>query len=436
MGRYDREILGLALPALGALAIEPLYVLVDTAIVGRLGTDPLAGLAVAAVVLTSVFGICNFLAYATTGAVARLIGAGDERQAARQGVDALWLGAGLGAALCVVGLVLAEPIVDVMGASDAVRPYALTYLRISLLGAPAMLIALAGMGYLRGCQDTVTPLVVALLANTANLLVELALVFGFDLGIAGSAWSTVIAQFGAAIAFTAIVVAAVRRHGASIRPDATGVRRSAKIGGQIVIRTGALLAGFLTATAIAARIGDADVAAHQVAFQLWLFLALVLDAIAIAAQALLGKYLGAGDPRQARAVSWRMVQWGLALGVALGVLIVALRPLLMNAFSVDPQVQSLIGELLWFVALTQPLNAVVFVLDGVLIGAGETRYLAIAMVAAFVVYLPFAVAVLVLDLGLVALWFALTWFMVARAVGMGARYMGDRWLVVGATRSV
>ncbi len=435
MRSIDREILRLGVPALGALAIEPLYVLVDTAIVGRLGTDQLAGVAIAGVVLTAVFALFNFLAYATTGTVARFIGAGQRGDAAAQGVDALWLAAVLGTVLAIVGLVFAEPIVSFMGASESVTPFALTYLRISLLGAPAMLLGLAGIGYLRGCQDTKTPLVVALTANVANLVIEIVLVYGLDLGVAGSAWSTVIAQVGAAIAFVGIVIAAVRRHHVSLRPDAQGIRASARVGGHLVVRTASLLAGFLTATAVAARISDAAVAAHQIAFQIWLFTALTLDAIAIAAQAILAKDLGAGNPVAARTASGRMVQWGLMMGGALALVILVLRPWLSSAFTADPAVQSLVSDVLVIVAVTMPLNAVVFVLDGVLIGAGETRYLAVAMLGAYAVYLPAALIVLTSGAGLVALWLALSWFMVARAIGMGVRYRTDAWLVTGARRT-
>ena len=225
------------------------------------------------------------------------------------------------------------------------------------------------------------------------------------------------------------------RAGASRRPHGPGIRRAARVGGHLVVRTGSLLAAFLLATAIASRIGDAAVAAHQVAVQVWLFLALTLDAIAIAAQALMGKLLGADAVREARASARRMLEWGVGVGLVLGAVIAALRVPLASVFTDDPAVRRLAAELLLVVALQQPLNAVVFVLDGVLIGAGETRYLAAAMVAAFVVYLPAAVAVLLLDGGLLALWGALTVFMVARAAGMLARYRGDRWLVTGATRS-
>jgi putative MATE family efflux protein len=432
----DREILRLALPAFGALAAEPLYVLADTAIVGHLGTRPLAGLAVAGTLLSVAFGIFNFLAYATTAAVARRIGAGDRTRAAEQGIDSLWLALGLGLALMAVGLAVAPGIVRAMGASARIRPDALTYLRISLIGAPAVLIALAGTGYLRGCQDTRTPLVIQVAANVGNLALELLLVFGLHLGIAGSAWGTVVAQFGAAAAYMTIVRRAARVEHASLRPDRAGIRAAAIVGSHLVVRTGALLIAFTVSTSVATRIGDAPVAAHEIAFQIWTFLALSLDAIAIAGQALVGRSLGAGDRVGTRAAARRMIEWGVMAGFVLGAVVALASPLLAQMFTHDHKVRNDVLPILLIVAAMQPINGVVFVLDGVLIGAGETRYLALAMLAATATFVPAAIAVDALGGGLVALWGALTLFMVARLVGMGRRYLGDHWLVVGASREI
>ena len=185
---HDREIVRLALPAFGALIAEPLYLLADTAIVGHLGTRPLGGIAVAAIVLTAVFGIFNFLAYTTTGTVARHIGADNHRAAAEHGIDGVWLAVGLGIGLMVIGIATVPLIVDAMGASASVRPFASEYLRLSLLGAPFVLASLAAAGYLRGLQDTRTTLYVAVGANVVNLLLEVVLVYGLHAGIAGSAW--------------------------------------------------------------------------------------------------------------------------------------------------------------------------------------------------------------------------------------------------------
>jgi putative MATE family efflux protein len=429
---HDREILRLAIPAFGALAAEPLYVLADTAIVGHLGTLPLAGLGVAGAVLSVAFGIFNFLAYGTTATVARRIGAGDPKAAAEHGVAGVWLALGLGVALAVVGLALSGPIVSAMGASARVAPYARTYLRISLLGAPFMLVSLAGTGYLRGLQDTRTPLVIALAANAANLVLELVLVYGVHLGIAGSAWGTVIAQIAAAVAYLAIVRRNVRASGASARPVLIHLRAAGAVGAYLIVRTGSLLLAFTAATSIASRIGDVQVAAHQIAFQLWLLLALCLDAIAIAGQAIVGRALGAGDAALTRASSRRMLQWGVMAGLVLGLLVLAGDPLLALVFTRDTAVRAELRPVLVAVALMQPLGGAVFVLDGILIGAGDVRYLALAMAGATLCFVPCAVLVLATGAGLIALWSTLFVFMFARLYGMGRRYRGDEWLVTGA----
>ncbi len=374
---HDRAIVALAVPAFGALVAEPLYLLADTAIVGNLGVRPLGGLAVAGIVLTAVFGIFNFLAYSTTGSVARHLGAGNDRAAAEQGIDGIWLAAGLGVVLTVIGILLAPVIVDLMGASADIRPFALTYLRISLLGAPFVLVALAGAGYLRGMQDTKTTLVIALAANTLNLVLELVLVYGFDRGIAGSAWGTVVAQATAAIAFLVIVRRSAATARAEIKPRAQGVKNTAVVGSHLILRTGSLLLALLLTTAVAARISDIAVAAHQIAFQIWTFLALALDAIAIAGQALVGKFLGGDDEEGARGASRRMLELGLVAGIVLGGLTALLRPVLVPLFTDSGAVEDLAEQVLWIVAALQPVAAAVFVLDGILIGAGDSRYLAL-----------------------------------------------------------
>lgn len=430
---HDREILRLAIPAFGALAAEPLYVLADTAIVGHLGTRPLGGLGVAGAVLSVAFGIFNFLAYGTTATVARRLGADDHKGAAEHGVAGVWLALALGLGLTAVGLALAGPIVSAMGASAHVAPYARTYLRISLLGAPFVLVAVAGTGYLRGLQDTRTPLFIALGANALNLVLELVLVYGVHLGIAGSAWGTVTAQVVAALAYLTIVRRNVRASKASARPDVGQLRAAGTVGAYLTVRTGTLLLAFTAATAIASRIGDAQVAAHQIAFQLWLLLALCLDALAIAGQAIVGRALGAGDAALTRATSRRMLQWGVAVGVVLGVIVLIADPLLAIVFTRDTSVRNELRPVLVAVALMQPLGGAVFVLDGILIGAGDVRYLALAMAFATLCFIPCALLVLTTSSGLIALWAALFVFMFARLYGMGRRYAGNLWLVTGAT---
>jgi putative MATE family efflux protein len=432
---HDREIVRLALPAFGALIAEPLYLLADTAIVGHLGTRQLGGIAIAAIVLTATFGIFNFLAYTTTGTVARHVGAGDERAAVEHGIDGIWLAIGLGLALTAVGVLVVPAVTTVMGASDAVRPYAAEYLRISLLGAPFVLVALAGAGYLRGAQDTRTTLIVAVGANVANLVIELVLVYGFRTGIAGSAWGTVVAQVGAALVFVAIVRARARVRHATFAIRGAGIRAAAVVGGRLVVRTGSLLLALLATTAVASRVSDTALAGHQVAFQIWTFLALALDAIAIAGQALVGRYLGAGDGPGARAVSRRMLELGIGAGVAVAVAVALTRSWLVLPFTNDPAVRELTVQVLWFVAVLQPLAAAVFVLDGVLIGAGDTRYLAGAMVAATAGYSVLLTVGAVTGAGLLWLWAAFGAWVFLRWLGLYLRFRSDRWIVTGTLRT-
>ncbi len=432
---HDREIVRLALPAFGALIAEPLYLLADTAIVGHLGTAQLGGIAISAIVLTAVFGIFNFLAYTTTGTVARHVGARNPRAAAEHGIDGIWLATGLGIALLVAGIVAVPFVMRVMGASARVEPYAAEYLRISLLGAPFVLIALAGAGYLRGTQDTRTTLYIAVGANTLNLALEVALVYGLHLGIAGSAWGTVVAQIGAAMAFLVIIRHRVRPLGARAAPRRDGIRAAAVVGSQLVVRTGSLLAALLATTAVAARISDTALAAHQIAFQVWIFLALGLDAIAIAGQALVGRYLGADDGPGARTVARRMLELGTAVGVAVGVLLAVTRQWVVIPFTDDQAVRDLAEQALWFVAVLQPVAASVFVFDGILIGAGDARYLAAAMVAASVVYGILLAGLAVAGAGLLWLWAAFSVWILLRWVGLALRFRTDRWIVTGTVRT-
>ena len=431
---HDREIVALAVPAFGALVAEPLFVMADSAIVGHLGTAQLAGLGVASALLTTAVSIFVFLAYATTAAVARRVGADDLQAAIRQGMDGIWLAVLLGAAVIAAVLPTAPTLVELFGASDRAAPYATTYLRISALGIPAMLVVLAATGVLRGLQDTKTPLRVAIAGFVANGALNMGLVYGADLGIAGSAWGTVIAQCGMAAVYLTVVVRGARRHGASLRPDAAGIRTSAQAGVPLLVRTLSLRAILMIATAVAARLGDADIAAHQIILSLWSLLAFALDAIAIAGQAIIGRYLGAEDTQGARDACRRMVQWGIAVGVVLGVLVVAARPLFLPLFTSDTVVKDAALPALLVVAISQPICGVVFVLDGVLMGAGDGPYLAWAMVLTLAVFAPLALLVPALGGGLTALWAAMTLMMAVRMLTLWLRSRSGRWIVTGATR--
>ncbi|MFE5027614.1 MATE family efflux transporter [Streptomyces sp. NPDC056656] len=432
--RHDREIVALAVPAFGALVAEPLFVMADSAIVGHLGTAQLAGLAVASSLLMTAVSVFVFLAYATTAAVARRVGAGDLQSAIRQGMDGIWLALLLGAAVIAIVLPTAPALVELFGTSHTAAPYAITYLRISSLGIPAMLVVLAATGVLRGLQDTKTPLYVAVGGFVANGALNAGLVYGAGLGIAGSAWGTVIAQVVMAAVYLFVVVRGARRHGASLRPDAAGIRACAQAGAPLLVRTLSLRAILMIATAVAARLGDADIAAHQIIISLWSLLAFALDAIAIAGQAIIGRYLGADDAQGARDACRRMVQWGIAAGVVLGLLVIVSRPLFIPLFTNDQVVQNVALPALLMVALSQPICGIVFILDGVLMGAGDGPYLAWAMLATLAVFTPVALLVPVFGGGLTALWGAMTLMMTVRMLTLWLRSRSGRWIVTGATR--
>jgi len=430
----DREILRLAFPALGALIAEPLYILADTAVVGRLGTPQLGGLALASSLLLIGHAVFIFLAYGTTSAVARLLGAGEHRRAAHQAVQSLWLAGLVGVALLGAGVVFGPALIGALGGEGEVAANAEVYLRVSMFGVPAMLISLAGVGYLRGLQDTSRPFYVALATALLNLVLELVLIYGFDQGIGASALATVVAQWVAAGLFVWWIRRAVAEHHVTLRPDFAMIRELASDGFDLFLRTAALRGSLTITLAVAARIGDDDLAAHQIAFEIWNLMALTLDAIAIAAQAMIGRELGAGSPARARALGRRMTQWGVVAGLALGVLLLTTSPLLPHIFTEDTAVLGLASFLLIHVAISQPVAGVVFALDGVLIGAGDLRYLAWAMWGSALVLIAGALTVLQLDAGIGWLWLALHAWIATRAVTLLLRFRGDAWQVTGATR--
>ena len=427
--RYDREIFALALPALGALAAEPTYLLVDTAIVGHLGTPQLAALAIAATLLSTAVTLFNFLTYGTTARVARLHGAGEVAAAGRIGSQALWLSLALGGALLALILLFAAPAVALMGGTGETAEMAVSYLRISALGVPFAMIALAGQGFLRGVGNLRAPLVILVAANAANAALEVLFVYGFGWGLAGSAWGTVIAQAGMGAAF---VFWLLRAPADSRRPSWTTMRPLLRVGGDIAVRTGALLLSFALASAVVARIGEAPLAAHQVAFGLFIFLALVLDAVAIAGQILVGRSLGAGDAEGAYEAARRMIFWSVVLGGIFCLALLAGTGTIPRLFTGDPDVVERAGELWPLFAFMQPVGAAVFALDGILIGAGDTRFLKWSMVLAFLAFAPLALAALALDVGVVGVWAALNVLMLVRLATCGARFLGRRWAVVGA----
>ena len=401
-----REILALAIPAFLALIAEPAFLLVDSAIIGHLGTTALAGLGVASAALVTAAGIFVFLAYGTTSLVARRIGAGDRPGAISVGVDGLWLALILGLTTAVLLAAFAPAVASVF----------------------------------RGLQDTRTPLVVSVGGFTINAALNLLFVNGFHWGIAGSAWGTFIAQSLMGVVMVVVLVRAARHNHVPLAPHVGRVIAAAKGGVGLLIRTLALRGVLLLTTWVAAGLGDVTLASHQVAATIWGALAFALDALAIAAQALTGRDLGASRPDLVRATTAQLVRWGLWFGLVCGVIVVALRNIIPPIFSDDPQVQHALSAALIIVGLGQVISGYVFVLDGVLIGAGDGPWLAKGMVFVLVAFTPLALWVHAIGStgdparDVVHLWLAFTGFMVIRAATLWWRERGDAWLVTGATR--
>ncbi|HEX5595177.1 MAG TPA: MATE family efflux transporter [Micromonosporaceae bacterium] len=429
-----RRIAALALPALVVLAAEPLYVLVDTAVVGHLGRVPLAALAIGGTIMTLVAWLGTVMAYGTTGRSARRFGAGDRAGAVTEGVQISWLALTVGL-LAVAGMqVAAGPLARTLaGGGTDVAAAAAQWLRIAVLGVPGLLLAAAGNGWLRGVQDLRRPLLFVLGPNALSAVLCPLLVYPLGFGLVGSAMANAIAQTLSGLLF----VRALIRERVPLRPRPAVIRQQLILSRDLLVRGLAFQASFLSATTVAARFGAATVAAHQIALQLWFFTALALDALAIAAQALVGAALGGGDAAGARWVARRIAVSGAVCGIAFAVLIGLGAGIVPSWFSTDTQVreQAMIAWP-WLVAL-QPLGGVVFALDGVLIGAGDVRYLRnLTIVAALGAFLPAIWLTYALNLGLGGIWVGLTLFVVVRLVALLLRLRSGRWAVTGLAPSV
>ena len=433
----NRDILRLAVPALGSLLAEPLFLIVDSALIGHLGVTPLAGLGIASAVLQTIVGLMVFLAYATTPAVARRFGAGDPSRAVSVGIDGIWLALGTGAVLALVGYLTTPFLVGLFGAPPEVARDAEIYLGISMWGLPAMLIVFAATGLLRGMQNTVTPLWIAGAGFASNALLNWLFIYGLGWGIAGSAFGTVVAQWAMVGAYVLVIGRLARRHAASIRPQREGVTGSARSGGWLLLRTVSLRAALLATVGVATALGTDELAGWQVAFTMFSTAAFALDALAIAAQALIGKGLGAGEFDDVRAVLSRTVAWGLWFGVAVGLGIGLLSGAIGLLFTGSAELAALIQPALIVLALAQPVCGVVFVLDGVLIGAGDARYLALAGLLNLVPFVPALLLVAALTTGGAdgLAWLAVAFFgvyMLARLATLGWRVRGAAWMSAGA----
>ncbi|OLF05417.1 MATE family efflux transporter [Actinophytocola xanthii] len=427
-----RQVLGLAVPALGVLAAEPLYLLVDTAVVGHLGAVPLGGLSVAAIVLAQVSTQLTFLSYGTTARAARLHGAGRREEAVAEGVQATWLAVVVGLLLVGLGQLLAAPVARLLAGPGEVADAAVSWLRIALFGIPFILVTMAGNGWMRGVQDTRRPLYYVLFGNGLSAALCPALVYWAGWGLEGSAVANVAAQLISASLF----VRALVTEEVSLRPAPAKMRAQLTLGRDLVLRSLAFQACFVSATTVAAHTSVGAVGAHQIVLQLWMFLALVLDSLAIAAQQLVGQALGAADGPRARALAWRITGYGLVFGIGLGVVFAALSKPLPAVFTSDGAVLAEIPHAWWFFVALQPVAGVVFALDGVLLGAGDAAFLRTATIgSAAAGFLPMVWASFAFDWGLVGIWTGLTAFMLLRLATVLVRARSDRWAVVGAVRT-
>lgn len=420
------SILALAAPALVVLAAEPLYLLVDTAVVGNLGTVALGGLAVGGGLLAWSAALLNFLAYGTTARAARRAGAGDRAGAVAEGVQATWLALGLGLAVLLFFQLLAGPLSRLLaGGEGPVAAAGEEWLRVAGLGAPLLLISLAGNGWLRGVAELRRPVRYVVAGVLVSLVLCPLLVHPLGLGLVGSAVANVAGQ-----ALTAsLFLRALLREGVDWRPRPRAIAAQLVIGRDLLLRAAVLQLAFLVAAGVAARAGTSALGAHQIALQLFFFLALVLDAYAIAAQTLVGRALGAGRIAAARATAARVAAWGLGTGTLVALVLVALRDVLPPLFTDDPAVLGQAAVVWWFLAGMQPLAGVVFALDGVLMGAGDVGYLRTVTIGAAVVgFLPLSLLSAPLGWGLAGVWAGLVLFIVLRLVAVLWRVAGDRWL--------
>jgi putative MATE family efflux protein len=430
-----RQILALAIPALGALIAEPLFLLVDTAIVGHLGVDELAGAGLGSTVLQTAVGLMVFLAYSTTPAVARQFGAGNLSRALGAGRDGVWLGLFLGLVLAVIGFVTAPYLVQALGADGRAADFAVTYLRVSVFGLPAMLVVLAATGVLRELQDGRTPLVVAGGGFALNAVLNFVFVYGLDLSVGGAALGTVVAQWLMALTYLALLIPRMRSRGVSLAPTRAGLAHSAHTGGWLMLRTVSLRVAIMATVWVVTAAGAHTLAAHQLVNTFYSTLAFALDALAVAAQSLIGKELGAGAVDRVRALTSTMMRWGTGFGVVTGVLLAALAWVLPPLFTGDPSVQHLATHGLLILAVQQPICGLVFVLDGVLIGAEDARYLALTGLLNLGVYVPLLLIVALVPLpGEVVVW---TWvafggYLLARAATLSFRAVRGGWMRVGA----
>ncbi len=433
----NRQILALAVPAFGALVAEPLFVLGDTAIVGHLGTEPLAGLTLGSTVIQTVVGLMVFLSYSTTPAVARALGQKNLSRAYESARNGMWVALLLGIVLALVLWVTATPILMAMGGDGATLHHARHYLLPSLAGLPGMLLVLAAVGVLRGLQDTKTPLYVASTGAVLNLGLSFLLVYRAGLGVAGSAIATAIIQWTMAVVLGGMVLRGVRKHSVPLTPTLRGLGSVFAVGFWLMLRTLSLRVALVATVFVIGQQGAQNLAAYQLTMTFFNFLAFALDSLAIAAQALLGKEMGARDMHTEQGqnavarLKNRLVRWSLGFGIITGLLCPLVGFFGGRLFTPDQSVQHLFALAMLVVAVGQPLAAYVFILDGVLIGAQDVRYLALASLLTLGVYLPLLTGIFFVSGGTDVPDDVASWAFVAVWVAYAGGYMGVRGVTLG-----
>ncbi|AVM02134.1 MATE family efflux transporter [Gordonia iterans] len=418
------------------LIAPPLYLMLDLAVVGRLGGAELAALAVATLVLAIISTQLTFLAYGTTARSARAFGAGDRPAAVREGVQASWIALGAGTAIIGVVYPLAPAIMRGLVPDAQVAADAASWLRIAVFGVPLILLSMAGNGWMRGVQEARRPVLYVTVGLAVSAVLCVLLVHGLagvpQLGLPGSAVSNLVGQGLTGAAFLVHVIRESGSRGsrtAGVRPDWPVMRAQLTMARDLILRSASFQICFLSAAAVAARFGVAQVAAHQLVLQLWEFIALLLDSLAIAAQQLVGAALGAGAFAAAKTDARRATVLSLGLAGLLAVVFASGVSLIPRIFTDDPAILDAARTPWWFLVAMLPVAGVVFALDGVLLGAGDVAYLRTAtLIGALCGFLPFIWLSLIFDWGLAGIWTGLLVFMGTRLAAVVWRVRSGSWL--------
>ena len=383
-----RQILALAIPTLGATIAQPLFLTIDSAMVGHLGAEKIAGMSLAMIIINTVYGMSIFLAYSTTAETAQAMGSGNECRARELGVHAMWLAAIIGVSLALLLAICGIPLLHALGAAPEIMPYAQSFLCASLPGLAASLITMAATGVLRGMKDTTTPLIAAGAGAALNVGLNAFLIYGINLGIVGSGIGTSIVSTIMATSLVIILARPAHTLGVSLRPSLTGIRQSARVGGPLLARSVAIRLAFLTSIWSATAISVNGLAAYQVVMSAWQIPLFLLDSLAIASQTLVGFAIGSGDRSQLRTLLHTLSWWGICAGIIIGTLTASLSPWIPSFFVSEAVVQNMAIPAVIVNAVFFPAQSHAFLLDGVLIGAGRGASLAKAAFLNLAILLP------------------------------------------------